>query len=179
MCVFACLLHVNHLDFISYYNSGQTNFDEILFLRKNLDPTYIPSYILLRDDLEHTTNGDYLIAKLLLNVKLYKLIQNKLNGESQNKNSKTIKSEFLWTAPKSALIEVIYALYYKGAINNGNTDIKEIVNEFERIFKIDLGDPYRHFTNIKQRQKSPTYFLEQLTENMHRIIENKQFKARK
>lgn len=50
----------NHLDFISYYNSGQTSFDQALFLRKNLDPSTIPTYILLYDDSDHTTNGDHL-----------------------------------------------------------------------------------------------------------------------
>lgn len=168
MCVFVCLLHVKHLDFISYYKSGQTNFDEILFLRKNLDLSTIPSYILLRNDLEHTTNGDYLVTKLLLNTKLYKFIQNKLNGESENENSKTIKSEFLWTAPKSALIEVIYALYYKGAINNGSTEIKQLVHGFESFFNVELGDPYRHFVNIKQRKKSTATFLESLTDSLIR-----------
>lgn len=158
------IFYAHHLNFISYYNSGQTNFDEVLFLRKNMNPASLPSYILLHDDSYHITNGDYLVSKLILNLKLYKFIQNELNGQSENENSKTIKSDFLWTAPKSALIELIYALYYKGAINNGSAEIKQLVRGFELFFNVELGDPYRHFTNIKQRKKSTATFLESLTE---------------
>lgn len=160
--------YTNHLDFISYYNSGQTSFDTALFLRKNLDPSTIPTYILLYDDFNHTTNGDHLVSKLMLNIKLHKFIQNELNKQSDDENSKTIKSEFLWTAPKSALIEVIYALYYKGAINNGSTEIKQLVHGFESFFNVELGDPYRHFMNIKQRKKSTATFLESLTDSLIR-----------
>ncbi len=160
----------NHLDFISYYNSGQTSFDQALFLRKNMDPSTVPTYILLHDDSNHTTNGDHLVAKLLLNIKLHKFIQNELNKQSEEENSKTIKSEFLWTAPKSALIEVIYALYYKGAINNGSTEIKQLVHGFESFFNVELGEPYRHFVNIKQRKKSTATFLESLTDSLIRQI---------
>ncbi|MCO5268967.1 MAG: RteC domain-containing protein [Brumimicrobium sp.] len=162
--------HLQHLDFISYYNSGQTNFDEILFLRKNLDLSTIPSYILLRDDLGHTTNGDYLVTKLLLNAKLYKFIQKELIVPTEEslhqENTKTIKSGLNWTAPKSALIELSYALFCKGAINNGDVEIKQLISQFELFFNIELGDPYRHFTNIKQRKKSSAIFLESLTDSL-------------
>ena len=106
------------------------------------------------------------MVKLLLNTKLYKFIQNKLNGEPVNKNGITIKSDFLWTAPKSALIEVIYALYYKGVINNGSAEIKQLVHGFEVFFNVELGDPYRHFVNIKQRKKTTATFLESLTDSL-------------
>jgi len=158
----------SHIDFISYMNSEQTFSDELLFLRKNVNVSAVPSYILLREDVSHITNGGHLVVKLLLNRKLHKFIQNKLSSYSEGENSKTIKSDFLWTAPKSALIEVIYALYYKGVINNGSTEIKQLVRGFESFFNIELGDPYRHFVNIKQRKKAPATFLESLTDSLIR-----------
>ncbi|MCO5259717.1 MAG: RteC domain-containing protein [Crocinitomicaceae bacterium] len=174
--------HENNSDFISYMMNGQTFRDATLFLRKNVEKSVIPSYLLLRKDANQITNGGHLVVKYLMYRKLQKMIIDEKEKLTQHKASETNDfqtTDLNWTNSKSDLVEMIYSLHLLGAINNGNTDIKEIVNEFERIFKIDLGDPYRHFTNIKQRQKSPTYFLEQLTENMHRIIENKQFKARK
>ncbi len=166
--------HLQHLDFIRYYNSGQTNFDEVLFLRRNFDPTSIPTYLLMHDDLNHLTNGDYLVSRLILNAKLYKYIQNELKKQLVNpflvENTKTIKSGFNWTAPKSALIELTYALFCKGVINNGEVEIKQLVKEFELFFNIELGDPYRHFTNIKQRKKSSAIFLESLTESLTKYV---------
>ena len=156
----------SHIDFVGYMNSEQTFSDETLFLRKNANLSVVPSYLLLREDADQITNGGHLVVKLLLNTKLHKFIQNKLDGQSESKNSKTIKSDFLWTASKSALIEVIYALYYKGAINNGSAEIKQLVHGFESFFNIELGDPYRHFTNIKQRKKTTATFLESLTDSL-------------
>ena len=156
----------SHIDFISYMNSEQIFSDETLFLRKNANLSAVPSYLLLREDADQITNGGHLVVKLLLNTKLYKFIQNKLNGQSVSKNGKTIKSDFLWTAPKSALIEVIYALHYKGVINNGSAEIKQLVHGFELFFNVELGDPYRHFTNIKQRKKTTTTFLESLQNSL-------------
>lgn len=171
-----------HIDFISYINSGQTFSDEALFLRKNVKLSAIPSYLLLREDISHITNGGHLVVKLLLNRKIQNFILQEKSKQKQclmGKIGQVQPAVLSWTNSKSDLIELIYSLHSFGAINNGNADIKEIVNEFERFFNINLGDPYRHFTNIKQRKKSPTSFLEQLTRNMNWLIENKQLKSGK
>lgn len=171
--------YAHHLDFISYYNSGQTNFDEALFLRKNMDPSSIPAYILLRDDFNHITNGDYLVSKLILNLKLHKFIQNELCKQSENlllnENTKTHKSDFIWTAPKSALIEVIYGLIIQGAVNKGEVEIIQLTKAFETFFNIELGDPYRQFVSIKQRKKTTAIFLESLADSLiQHMNENEQ-----
>lgn len=159
-----------NLDFISYYNSGHTNYDDALFLRKNMNPSSVPTYILLHDDSNHTTNGDHLVMKLLLNTKLYEFIQNELSKQSENEllneNTKIHKSGFIWTAPKSALIEVIYGLILQGAVNKGEVEIKQLTQAFESFFDIELGDPYRLFVSIKQRKKTNAIFLESLASSL-------------
>jgi hypothetical protein len=164
-----------HLDFISYYNSGQTNYDEALFLRKNMNPSSIPAYILLRDDSNNITNGDYLVTKLILNLKLHKFIQNELCKKSENQppveNTKTPNSEIYWTAPKVSLIELVYALFSEGVINNGEIEIKKMVKEFELFFNVKLNDPYRSFSEIKQRKKTPTLFIDSLRDSLLDVIQ--------
>lgn len=155
-----------HIDFISYMNSDLTFSDESLFLRKNANVSAVPSYLLLREDAKQITNGGHLVVKLLLNTKLYNFIQNKLNGEPVNKNGKTIKSGFNWTAPKSALIEVIYGLILQGAVNKGEVEIKQLTKAFELFFDVQLGDPYRQFISIKQRKKTTAIFLESLANSL-------------
>ncbi|WP_430393710.1 RteC domain-containing protein [Chryseobacterium profundimaris] len=64
-----------------------------------------------------------------------------------------------WTGSKVALIELVYALQTEGVFNNGNADLKEIIENFEQIFSIDLGQFNRVFLVIRIRKSSPTKFF--------------------
>ena len=68
-----------------------------------------------------------------------------------------------WTASKTALTELIYALYCHRVFNNGNTDIKLIARTFEDAFNIELGDFYHTFMELKARKINRTKFLDSLS----------------
>ncbi|AZI22545.1 hypothetical protein EIH07_05540 [Chryseobacterium taklimakanense] len=62
------------------------------------------------------------------------------------------KVKLNWTDSKAAIIELIYALYYRGTFNNGQADIKEIAkyfmlilksNKFAHIFSDLFSDPFQ------------------------------------
>jgi hypothetical protein len=71
-----------------------------------------------------------------------------------------------WTAQKVALVELIYALHAAGVFNYGKTDVKQIVNCFETMFSIDLGNYARVFSEIRIRKKAPTNFIDHLRERL-------------
>lgn len=71
----------------------------------------------------------------------------------------------VWT-PKTALTELIYALFSNGAINHGAADINLITSSFEDFFNIKLDNVYKTYTEIKARKSSKTKFLEELTLNL-------------
>ena len=73
---------------------------------------------------------------------------------------------FKWTDTKSAAVELGYAIYAKGSINNGNADIKEIMSYLEVAFKVELGDYYRTYLSLKNRKKDRTVFLNSLIDNL-------------
>lgn len=75
-----------------------------------------------------------------------------------------LKMKMTWTGSKTDLIELIYALYYAGFFNNGNTDIKEIAAYFEQVFNIELGKVYRTFLEIRARKNNRTNCLDTLKE---------------
>ena len=64
------------------------------------------------------------------------------------------------------MIELIYALHSTDAINNGTADIKDIAYFVERIFRIDLGNYYRAFLEIRMRKNGRTKFLDTLKEEL-------------
>jgi len=43
--------------------------------------------------------------------------------------------DFRWTGLKVYLIELAYSIYFARVINNGNIDIKTIINLFEKMLK--------------------------------------------
>lgn len=71
-----------------------------------------------------------------------------------------------WTTSKTALTELIYALYSHGVFNNGNTDIKLITKTLESTFNINLGDFYHTYMELKARKINRTKFLDSLRENL-------------
>jgi len=73
---------------------------------------------------------------------------------------------FQWTGSKAALTELIYALQSGGVLNNGLTPIKEIAENFEKIFQVELGNYYHCFNEIRLRKKNRTALLDHLREKV-------------
>lgn len=165
----------SNIELINYYRSENTHFDKLYFLRKNVSVDIISVSRLLDTNKNHTTNGSYIIAQMLSNIKLNQFLEKELEKLNQKKKtkktSKSPNSEIYWTAPKVALIEILYALSSEGAINNGEIEIKTLVKEFETFFNISLNDPYRSFSEIKQRKKAPTQFIDSLKDGLIELIE--------
>ena len=91
-------------------------------------------------------------------------IENQLNKNTPRKPSNG--SELNWTASKTALTELIYALHSQGVFENGNADIRLIAQKFESIFNIDLGDFYHTFMELKSRKINRTKFLDSLRDTL-------------
>jgi len=84
------------------------------------------------------------------------------------------KSSLKWTAHKIDLGEIIYALLYSGAVNNGNATIIELAEAFEQIFNVEIKeDIYRYRLDIQKRMIDRTKFLNQLIAILQRMINDK------
>lgn len=75
-----------------------------------------------------------------------------------------------WTAPKTALTELIYALHSNGALNHGAADINTIASSFEDLFNVKIDNIYKTYSEIKERKSSKTKFLEELMVNLQQKI---------
>ncbi len=160
----------------SYYRSGKSYYDELFFLRDT--DTQFPVPDALADfDPRFSTVHSYKLARLQAYELLSEFIQKsirKINGSFDSAGAETgYKPGHKWTDPKVALVEVVYALHAKGAVDNGNADVKDIVEGFEYIFNIDLGNYYAVFQqNIRLRKrKNRTSYLDSLIEYFERRME--------
>lgn len=151
----------NNLDFYKYYRSNNSFLDENFFVRGKHDIRLWLDTFYFEADHQFSTSHDYKVAKIIANDQIQVYLEDRLN----NTNLKKISEASLnWTASKTALTELIYALYSHDVINNGNTDIKLIAKAFEEIFNIDLGDFYHTFMELKARKINRTKFLDSLCE---------------
>ncbi len=157
----------DNLDFYHYYRRGATTFDKYYFLRGKADIRLLSNTFHFFTDEQFFTSHDCIISTILaydlLIVHLKKEIDKlESNGKYLNLRELQKQSKITWTAHKIDLIELIYALQSTDVINNGTVDIKDIAHVVERIFKIDLGDFYRAFLEIRMRKKRRTKFLDEL-----------------
>jgi hypothetical protein len=158
-------------EFVTYFRSQATSFDEIYFLRK------VPgSWLLMNSedidvDLNFTTIYDHRISKIMASELLSEFIKSmlaKLNihqdlsGGEKLLNSANIN----WTGSKVALVELLYALQSAGSCNNGNIDLKQLASHLENLFNIDLGNYYRVFQEMRIRKINRTTFLDHLKDRL-------------
>src|SRR5690606_22695974 len=96
-------------------------------------------------DQRFSTSHDYKIAKIIV----YDLVQIYLENQLYKAVDRLRPTLLNWTGSKTALTELIYALYSRGVFDNGNTDIKHIAKYFEAVFNIDLGYFYHCYFELK------------------------------
>lgn len=163
----------DNLEFYQYYRRGATIFDDQYFLRGKEDIRLFPDTHYFYTDEEFSTSHDSTVATIiaydLLMIHLKKEIDKlENNGNYLAMQLMQKQSKITWTSQKVNLIELIYALHSTDVINNGSVEIKDIARVAERIFKIDLGDYYRAFLEIRMRKRGRTKFLDSLKENLER-----------
>lgn len=161
-----------HKDFYKYYRMESTHLDDIYFLRKKNE---LKQKMKGADiDENFSTGYDYTVAKIIaynnLEVFLNKELE-RIQLKSQNPHVEHlgILENIKWTGSKISLYELIYSLCNTGALNNGNCEISELAELFEKMFNICLDDIYRGFQDIKLRS-NPTKFLDSLKDALLRKI---------
>ncbi|WP_335965515.1 RteC domain-containing protein [Galbibacter sp. PAP.153] len=165
----------DNLDFYHYFRREATVFDEQYFLRGKADIRLFPDTFHFFVDEQFATSHDSTVATILAYDLLIVHLKREIDKLENNGNYSSLrllqsKTKITWTAHKIYLIELIYALHSTDVINNGTVDIKDIAYFVEKTFKVDLGDYYRAFLEIRMRKNGRTKFLDilkkQLTKRM-------------
>lgn len=141
---------------VQYYRSGFTHLDEKYFLRNNDEiPLELRSDHQLMDE-DFFTWHDHTFSTIMAYDMLtdYIIAEMKKLDNLEKGIIESPASSLYWTAKKIELVEIIYALYFSGSVNNGKATIKELAEVFGRLLNVDLSkDIYRYFAEIQQRKK--------------------------
>ena len=152
--------------------------DKEYFIRGKADIRLFPDSFSFFADGKFSTSHDSTISTILAYDMLIIYLKTEIDKLEYNNGMETVinpfqnQSKLFWTANKTDLIELIYALHSSGAINSGAADIKEIATACEHLFNINLGDYYRTYLEIRSRKTNQTKFLDKMKDTLLTRMEN-------
>ncbi len=155
-------------EFYQYYTTNQTCLDEAYFTRSNGSVLIGSENFHYLTDPQFATPKDEIVSYIIAYEQLGRYLDDEIsvlkNGHGfwQTFQNKKLSSKMNWTAPKVALIELVYALHCCSCINNGKVHINELIRFFELMFDIKLDKSYRTYIDIKDRKRERTKFLVEL-----------------
>jgi len=162
-----------NLEFYQYMRNKMIYLDDKYFVRGKHDLYLYIDTFYFDTDPNFSTSHDFKVAKILANDLLCVYLKTEMATLDRKEFKRTEplrKSKYAWTDSKISLVEFVYAIHACGCINNGSVDIKEIAQFIEFIFDIDLGDYYRTYLEIKNRQNPPK-FLDSMRSALIKKIE--------
>ena len=152
-------------DFVQYMEQGHSYMDHQLFTRnhrKNFPFTPTINYYQYP---EFSSSHDMLWAKVQAMYRLIHYIRDALKTLNPSSEAVPLPQKhhvMLWSGSKTALVELMYALYASQYLNHGLSDLSTVVASFEDFFNIKLDGIYKTYGEIKARKGSRTKFLEEL-----------------
>lgn len=166
---------------VQYYKCNFKHLDEKYFVRENNEiPMEIRGDHHLLDE-DFFTWHDHTFSTIRANEMLVDYIRKEMERleNSELENLESFKSTLRWTGNKIDFAEILYALHFSDAVNDGNTTIKELTEAFGYILNVDLTkDIYKYYMEIKQRKIEKAKFLDHLKAILkHRIDEDDKFQT--
>lgn len=169
-----------NLDFYQYYRSNSTVYDEYYFLRGKNYIRLCTDCAQFDKDPNFSTGYDYKVAKIIANemLRIYlnkRLIKLETDNQIEDNLQRLDKYPFRFTGKKVFLVELGYSLASSGDFNNGNVEIKEMMNFLSTVFHTDLGDYYAAYIAMKER-KDRTAYLHHLIERLIKRMDDDDMK---
>ncbi|MEK6511833.1 RteC domain-containing protein [Myroides odoratimimus] len=159
--------HFNNSDFYKYYKANRVDKDIEYFTLGQINLLIGINSFAFEIDAHFSTFYDYKVSRILAHNLLYNFLNEKILDQDQTtQNNIKLNEPLIWSESQNALIELIYALYVSGSINNGKVDIRKLAVLFQQLFGITLSDVHHAFHRMKTRSKSRTIYLDRLKETL-------------
>lgn len=150
-----------HRSIYQYYRSGRSDCDHQFFIRGAKEAPFAPELNLYMDG-QCASVYSLKVSELLAAEELCDHITAKLEMvQAAHNDAGESQSPLVWTDSNASLVELIYALHARGAINHGKLDMKQIIQRIELLFNVKLGNFYQVIKSIRTR-KDRTAFLNNL-----------------
>lgn len=161
-----------HREFISYFRRKSTYLDKKYFVRFKFDFKLKLSAEMYSYDEEFSTSHDHIVSQILANDLLDQYLSQKIDSKETVGNSMVENNNIEWTAPKTALTELLYALYQTRCFNGGQADLAEVFRWAEKSLNVDLGNFHKTLGEIRLRKTERTKFLSLLQQNFSQYLDD-------
>lgn len=165
-----------NFEFYKYYRTGSNYLDHKYFVRDKYDPRLSPEPFYFDTDPKFCASHDFRISMIIANDLLQVYLEDELieleRKEPKTKSEVNPKSDISWTGPKTAIIELLYALHSEGVLNYGKAELQQIASALERAFNVDLGQYHRTFLELRMRKGARTKFLDSLRDSLIKRMNN-------
>ncbi|AVR44235.1 hypothetical protein C7S20_02575 [Christiangramia fulva] len=152
-------------DFVHYMEQDHTYLDHQFFTRNYRNNFPFTPTINYYQYPEFSTSHDMLWAKVQAMYRFIHYIRERLQEIQPGHETLQLQKShklLMWSGSKTALVELIYALYASGDINHGTVDLSNIISSFEDFFNIRLQNSYKTWSEIKARKGERIKYLPQL-----------------
>ncbi|MEG1025944.1 MAG: RteC domain-containing protein [Flavobacterium sp.] len=160
-------------DFYGYIKKTHTHNDEHYFRR--LSDSHAPRTLYsLNADLESSCSHGLLLAKITAYEKLVAFYTRQLNRLKAPLPTEQVKETLPleWKANKVDAVELVYALYYSGAVDTDKCTVHELAKQFGELFQIQITEQlYREYIDIKRRKLELARFLVKLLNHFRNRVE--------
>lgn len=156
-----------------YFWKKESYLDEHYFLRAEGKYPNLFEVFIGCSDPDFSTQHDFTFSCITAYDNLIKYFKNeiaKLHDQESSPKAFTV-STMKWTSQKIDLVELAYALHSTNSINNGNIDIKAIIEALSKLFNIELDDYYRTYQDIRARKTERIKFLDKLKQALQNRLE--------
>ncbi len=159
-----------NLDFGQYVKSGATHFDREYYTRDHLDTFHITTSKFYFQDPDFCTPRDMLLGKFNAYNKLVNYMEEKHYAIKHRPNGSILNGKMVnkmeWPFTNTDWVELIYALWSAGKNKKNNLSIVKLSKLLKEIFDFEPKDIYKTFQEIKNRKKSRTSFLDELSASL-------------
>lgn len=168
-----------NMAFCQYHWGNKKNMDHLYFVRDKSNYRIHFNNLCTLLDYKFSTAHDNTVATIIAYEQLIKHIDNETDRLKYRnlKDKAPFVSKAKWTGSNVALVELIYALHSLRVINNGDVEIKELAEIFEKMFNVKLEEYYRAFSDIQMRKTSRTKFLDMLRDALNKRIDEPALKT--
>jgi len=160
-------------DFYSYIKKTHTHNDEHYFRR--LSDSGAPRTLYsLNADMDSSCSHGLLLAKITAYEKLIGFYTRQLNRLKAPLPSEQLRETLPleWKANRVDAVELVYALYYSGAVDTDKCTVHELAKQFGELFQIQITEQlYREYIDIKRRKLEPARFLVKLLNHFRNRVE--------
>ncbi|TYQ00207.1 RteC protein [Tenacibaculum adriaticum] len=155
---------LTNIDFGQYMQMNHTHFDEYYFTRKPNKDFPIIGFGFFSENIEFNTPKDVTLAQFKAYDLAVKYLKRELKMLSERKRGLTSineENDLFWTGSYASFVEMTYGIHAMGCLNNGNIDIRKIIDQLGMFLQITGGNYSRTYNELKSRKGSQIKFFEE------------------